>query len=137
MAKILQDMWIITQNGQVLFKRVFQEMLDAQLFGGLMSALNALASQMSESGLSNFDLGEKRYTILKKQDLFFVANYARKIQPKKASKELEGIMEKFFSNYTVDAIKGWNGDLSTFSKFESEIEESLEDVVKKFEDAFW
>lgn len=121
----------------MIFTRVFKEKLDAQLFGGLMSALNALASQMSESGLSNFDLGEKKYTILKEKDLYFVANYDRKIPSKKASKELSGIVIKFFDNYSEDVINAWNGDMSAFSAFETQIEESLEDIVKKFEDAFW
>ncbi|MEJ2251559.1 MAG: hypothetical protein P8Y97_18125 [Candidatus Lokiarchaeota archaeon] len=68
MVKLLQDIWILNQNsGVVLFHRVFDETVDVQLFGGLMSALNSFAEVLSQEGLTSFDLSSKRFSILKKK----------------------------------------------------------------------
>ncbi|KKL49455.1 hypothetical protein LCGC14_2315320, partial [marine sediment metagenome] len=40
MAKLIQDIWIMADSGVVLFHRVFNKQIDAQLFGGLMTALS-------------------------------------------------------------------------------------------------
>ncbi|KKM72420.1 hypothetical protein LCGC14_1420660, partial [marine sediment metagenome] len=40
MAKLIQDIWILAESGIVLFHRVFNKQIDAQLFGALMTALN-------------------------------------------------------------------------------------------------
>lgn len=41
--------------------------MDDQLFGGLMAALNSFAEELVNKGLSNFELQDKRYTLLKKK----------------------------------------------------------------------
>jgi len=61
--KVIQDIWIISDAGTVLFHRVFDKKVDEQLFGALMSALNSFAEQISTSGLSSFELEDKKYII--------------------------------------------------------------------------
>ena len=130
-------MWIISEGGIVIFSRVYEEMLDDQLFGALMTALNSFAEQIAQDGLSNFVLGDKRFTILKRFDFIFIANSDRKIKPKKVLQELQAVMDTFFTVYSKEILENWDNDISTFSNFEQDIEDSLDDPIKKMEKAFW
>ncbi|MFX1395185.1 MAG: hypothetical protein ACFFAH_16700 [Promethearchaeota archaeon] len=133
MAKIIQDLWILTQTGTVVFKRVFNSKVNAQLFGGLMSALNSFANELASGGLTNFELSSIRFTILKSNDFLFVSNASKKIKEKRIHEELRKIAQKFFDKYSLGFFKSeWDGDVNIFDEFEKEIESALEDPVKKF-----
>jgi len=130
-------MWIISEGGIVIVSRVYEETLDEQLFGALLTALNSFAEQIAQEGLSNFELGDKRFTILKKSHIIFIANSDKKIKPKKVLQELQAVIDIFFTVYSKETIDNWDGDVSVFSNFEREIEDSLDDPIKKMEKAFW
>ena len=130
-------MWIISEGGIVIFSRVYEEMLDDQLFGALLTALNSFAEQIAQTGLSNFELGEKRFTILKRSHFVFIANSDKKIKPKKVVQELQAVMDIFFTVYSKETIDNWSGEVTIFSNFERKIEDSLDDPIKKMEKAFW
>ncbi|MFX1256399.1 MAG: hypothetical protein ACFFAN_00925 [Promethearchaeota archaeon] len=137
MAKILQDLWILTNSGVVLFNRVFDEQIKTQLFGALMSALNSFAEKLTEGGLSNFELSDKRFIIMKKNEILYVANSSKKIKEKKVIEELEKVSEKFFELYPAEWLKTeWDNDLSVFSNFEDKIASTLEDPIKRFWSGF-
>lgn len=126
-------------NGTVIFKRVFNEKVDAQLFGGFMSALNTVASQMSESsGITSFEIGDKRFYVIRKDGMMFIANSEVKVKSKEALKDLDNVVTKFFGTYPSDMINAWNGDLSFFDNFEHEINETLEDrALKMLKSSLW
>ena len=130
-------MWIISEGGIVIFSRVYEEMLDDQLFGALLTALNSFAEQIAQTGLSNFELGEKRFTILKRSHFVFIANSDKKIKPKKVVQELQAVMDIFFTVYSKETIDNWSGEVTIFSNFDQDIEDSLDDPIKKMEKAFW
>jgi len=130
-------MWVISEGGIVVFSRVYEETLDEQLFGALLTALNSFAEEIAQEGLSNFELGEMRFTILKKSHFIFIANSDKKIKPKKVLQELRAVMDTFFTVYSKETIENWDNDVSTFSNFEKDIEDSLDDPIKKMEKAFW
>ena len=134
--KVLQDIWILNESGVVLFSRVFNPKVNEQLFGALMTALNSFASELAKGGLSNFELSSIRFTIYKEKGLIFVANSAKKVKEKKVQEELKVIANKFFTKYS-DILASWDSDINIFSAFNKDIEESLEDTIKKFQDAFW
>ncbi|MHA1370174.1 MAG: hypothetical protein ACTSRA_10720 [Promethearchaeota archaeon] len=138
MTKILQDIYIINKDGLCLFERHYSEKMDPHLFSGFITALNTVASQLGEEkGLTNFTLGDNKYILIKHNNLLFVGNYNNKVGVKKAYKELEKVVNIFFSVYSFDDIMNWNGDADFFSGFEEHIKDSLESVAKKFEDSFW
>ncbi|TFG01668.1 MAG: hypothetical protein EU540_03175 [Promethearchaeota archaeon] len=135
--KILQDIWILTNSGVVLFNRVFDPQLKTQLFGALMSALNSFAERLAEGGLSNFELSDKRFIIMKKNDFLYVANSSTKVKPKRVIMQLEMVAEKFFELYPVEWFKTeWDNEVSTFADFEKEIKDLMEDPVKTFWESF-
>ena len=134
--KVLQDIWILNESGVVLFSRVFNPKVNEELFGALMTALNSFATELAKGGLSSFELSSIRFTIYKDKGLIFVANSQKKVKEKKVQEELKIIANKFFAKYS-DALASWDSDINIFLSFNKDIEESLEDTIKKFQDAFW
>jgi hypothetical protein len=124
-------------HGVVIFKRVYDERVDSQLFGGFMSALNSFASQIDEGGISNFELGTKKFILRRKNDLVFIANCDTKEKNKNAEKELENVVERFFKRYPEDMVKNWSGNAAFFDEFTSDIEASLQTALDKLKDSFW
>jgi hypothetical protein len=135
--KILRDMWIVSEAGIVVFSRVYEKTLDEQLFGALLTALNSFAEEIAHDGLSNFELSDMRFTILKRAHFVFIANSDKKIKTKKVLQELRTVMDIFFTVYSKETIDNWDNDVSIFSNFEKDIEHSLDDPIKKMEKAFW
>ncbi|MFX0187244.1 MAG: hypothetical protein ACFE8A_05855 [Candidatus Hodarchaeota archaeon] len=129
MAKIIQDLWILTQTGTVVFKRVFNAKVDAQLFGGLMSALTIFANELTSGGLSNFELSSIKFTIFKSKDFLFVINTTKKYKEKQLQKELDKLAEKFFDKYPLNWFNSrWDGDITIFDDFEKDIEDVLQPI---------
>jgi hypothetical protein len=137
MTKLVQDLWIVEDSGIVLFHRVFDEIVDANLFGGMMSALNSFAEELTTSGLSSFEVSNKLFSLLKVGNYIFIANTSKKRKLKKLNQELELIKNKFFENYEEELLLNWNGDTNLFEDFSLQIEESLEILIEKLEESFW
>ncbi|MHA2035067.1 MAG: hypothetical protein ACW98X_01455 [Promethearchaeota archaeon] len=130
MAKLLRDLWILTESGTTVYSRVIDPRVNPQIFGALMSALNTFAEKLTEGGISNFELSNIRFSIVKRKDFLFVANSSSKIKVKKVQKELDAISEKFFELYPEEMLKKWDSDIGLFDTFVNSIKNSLEDGTK-------
>lgn len=124
--KILQDIWIVERSGIVIFHREFDKVVSPQLFGAMMSALNMFSEQLAEGGMSNFELENSRFNIIKQSGLIFVANSSKKYNQKKVNKELKKISDKFFKLYSEKLIN-FKGQIGAFSNFKNEIKDALEE----------
>ncbi len=124
--KILQDIWIVERSGIVVFHREFDKVVSPQLFGAMMSALNMFSEQLAEGGMSNFELKNSRFNIIKKSGLIFVATSSKKYNQKKVNKELKKISEKFIKLYSEKLIN-FKGQIGAFSNFKNEIMNALEE----------
>lgn len=124
--KVIQDIWILTHSGTVLFNRLFDAQMKSQLFGALMSALNMFAEQLTEGGLSNFELSDKRFMLIKTKNYIFVASSAKKAKEKKVAKELEKVISRFQTKFSDEWFEKWDYDVSVFEGFENEIKDTLE-----------
>lgn len=85
-------------------KKTYENTLDEQLFGALLTALNSFAEEIAHDGLSNFELSDMRFTILKRAHFVFIANSDKKIKPKKVLQELRTVMDIFFTVYSKETI---------------------------------
>jgi len=137
MVKLIQDIWILAESGVVVFHRVYDEHLDAQLFGGLMTALNSFAEKLSKGGLTNFELNSKRFIVIKRKTFLFIANSSKTFKIKKVVQELESIANRFFEIYPEDVLFNFDGNIKQFDDFEKEIENSLQETIRKFQKALW
>lgn len=126
---MLQDIWILEKSGIVIFHRVFDKSVSPQMFGAMMSALNMFAEQLTEGGLSNFELNNKRFTIIRKGELLFIANSSNKINHKKVDKQLGKVSKKFLKLYS-DKLKSFKGEIGAFSEFKEMIKDTLEDKTE-------
>ena len=135
--KILKDLWILTENGVVLFSRVFDQTINPQLFGGLMSALNTFAEKLTDGGISNFEMSDLRFVIVKRRSFLFIGSSLNKTKEKKVIDELKRISDVFFEVYNEKLIN-WDNDVNYFSDFGDHIDKSLEkQPIKNLKDAFW
>ncbi len=126
MAKIIRDLWILTNTGVTLFSKVSdEERINPQLFGALMSALNTFAEKLSDGGISNFEMSSIRFVIVKRRDFLFVGSASSKVKEKKVIDELKIISDKFFEVYTQEILTNWDNDISVFSDFGIHVEHSL------------
>ena len=125
MSKSIQDIWILKDNGKIIFNRVFDEKLNNSLFGNLVTAMDSFAKELEEGDLSNFELRDKRFTIKKEKKLLFIVNTSKKADNKKAKRDLEMISEKFLQSYPKD-----------IANFEEEIGDLLENPMKAFWNGF-
>ena len=137
MPKILKDLWILTENGVVLFSRVFDQTINPQLFGGLMSALNMFAEKLTDGGISNFEMSDLRFVIVKRRSFLFIGSSLNKTKEKRVIEELKLISDMFFEVYN-EILVNWDNDVNYFSDFGEHIDKSLEkQPIKNLEDAFW
>ncbi len=127
---MLQDVWILHKSGIVVFHRQFKESVSPQLFGAMMSALNTFSEQLTNGGLSNFELNNKRFTIIKKHNLLFIANSSKQFNQKKINRVLEKISRKFLKLYSKD-LENYQGRIGAFSQFKEKIEDVLEDNTEQ------
>jgi hypothetical protein len=137
MPRLFKDLWIITENGVVLFSRAFDQKINPQLFGALMSALNTFAQKLSDGGISNFEMSNLRFVIVKRRDFLFVGSSSNKIKEKKIIDELKSISDKFFEIYS-EVLLTWDNDINAFSNFGEYIDKLLEkEPTGKLKEAFW
>jgi len=137
MAKIIRDLWILTNTGVTLFTQVAdQEKVNPQLFGALMSALNTFAEQLSDGGISNFEMSNMKFSIVKRRGFLFVGSAPNKVKEKRVIGELKIISDKFFEVYSIERLANWDNDISIFSDFGKYVEQSLS-PSQKFKEAFW
>ena len=125
MPKIIKDFWALTDNGIVLFSKVYDQKVNPQLFGALMSALNKFAEALSDGGISSFEKSDLRYVIIKRRKFLFIGSSYTKTKEKKVIDELMQISDTFFRIYSKELIN-WNSDVSIFSDFGVFIDKSLE-----------
>jgi hypothetical protein len=125
MPKIIKDLWVLTDNGIVLFSKMYDQKVNPQLFGALMSALNKFAEALSDGGISSFEKSDLRFVIMKRRKFLFIGSSLKKMKEKKVIEELKQISDIFFRVYAKDLIN-WDSNVSIFSSFGDYIDKSLE-----------
>ena len=126
MSKIIKDLWVLTDSGIVLFSKTYDQKVNPQLFGALMSALNKFAEALTDGGISSFEKSDLRFVIMKRRKFLFIGSSLKKTKEKKVIDELKQISDIFFRIYAEDLIN-WDNDASTFSGFGDYIDKSLEE----------
>ena len=121
---MLDNVWIISNEGKIIFQRIITPQIQTDFFGKFISALSLFVCDFNEEGLINFELDDNWYLIDKTEKLLFIANYRSKIFYKNISIELHEIKTKFVHTYPKCLWEQWNGDSSFFDSFNSKIEEN-------------
>jgi len=125
MPRILIDFWVLTDNGIVLYSKASDQKVNPQLFGALMSALNKFAEKLTDGGISNFEMADLRFVIIKRRSILFIGSSSYKTKEKKVIDDLMLISDKFFQLYT-EVLTNWDNNVEIFSDFGKNIEQFLE-----------
>ena len=137
MGKIIQDIWIVNNQGAVMFQRLFDRNIDSNLLGGFISALNTFAMQFDDNGLTDFEMNNKQFIIAKKQDLIFITDCAKKVNQMEAQKELLKIMHKFMEEYPPEVYQKCEENPRECDKFLLKIDDSLQKIMDRLNQALW
>lgn len=124
----IRDLWILLKEGLLIFQHVISEDVNPDLFAGMLSALNTFAKNLSEGGITSFDIDEhKRFVLVKKNHCIFVTRTLCKYDIDLIQKELGSIAKLFSEKYENKKLKDWvGGDTIEFSKFEEELKRFLD-----------
>ncbi len=125
LPKILIDFWVLTENGIVLYSKVSDQKINPQLFGALMSALNKFAEKLTDGGISNFEMSDLRFVIIKRRRFLFIGSSLYKTKEKKVIDDLMLISDQFFKLYSEEFLD-WDNNIETFSDFGDHIKQFLE-----------
>jgi hypothetical protein len=124
LRKLIKDLWILSKTGIVLFERLSSEEVNPDLFGAMMSALNIYAENLSEGGISYFDIKENRCIIIRRKGLLFVTKTSKNFKINQVQKELKSTAKKFFNMFSEESFEDWEGGkTSTFLSFKKELDD--------------
>ena len=124
MPSLLIDFWVLTDNGIVLYSKVSDQKVNPQLFGALMSALNKFAEKLTDGGISNFEMSDLRFVIIKRRRFLFIGSSSYKTKEKKVIDDLLLISDQFFRLYSSELID-WDSNIETFADFGDYLEKFL------------
>jgi len=136
LLNFLEDLWIMKES-LVIFKRVSSEKINEQLFGGFMSAIESISETLDTSGISNLQIGNKKFYFLKRKNFMFIGNSNESIKEKEILKELNIIANKFFNLFPMEKFENWNGDINSLLEFQKHIKNSLELELEKLKESLW
>ena len=118
MIESIQDLWILTRDGIVIFEHIVSEEISPDLFGAMISALNTFAVELSEGGISSFKLQNHQFILIKKEGLIFIAKTLQKYQADKVKDELNELAVRFFNMFPDISFSVWKGvHIVVFQKF--------------------
>ena len=120
MENVIDDLWIVSNDGIVLFSNN-DHTFDDNLFGAFLSAINSFVKEFSNDMLRNFEISDKRYVLIKEQNLLFVASTSNNVSDKSIKIQMNQIIERFLQLYPQEFFKTWNYNTNEFEKFEVEV----------------
>jgi hypothetical protein len=123
---IINEFWIIMDNGIPLFNYSPDEDLDPSLMSGFFSAIQQFSSQINnekEGFINSFTFGDSVFNFLinPKYKLFFISKSSNKIKSKRINKHLNEIEQMFIDKFE-EKIKNFDGEVSIFHNFKQKFE---------------
>lgn len=117
----LEDIWILTDDGIVLFTTNCTD-IDVQLFGGFLTALKQFAEVLTKGELKGIDIGIMKYYILRTHSLTFVASAKTTTKKSSIISQLNLVKSRFIESYPPEFFNDWNHNTNQFSTFNIDIE---------------
>jgi hypothetical protein len=113
----MEHTWIMRTDGLVLYHDGDDIGVSSDLIAGLFSAINIIASQMDESGISAMEIGQKKLAIRKVHGLLFIMLHDKHVKEKRLAARLGLIESTFFDMYPPALLSAWRGNLTQFAQF--------------------
>ncbi len=126
---MIYGVWIIHGDGKCLFYREFKDLnINEQLFSGFMAAILAFSKEISSRQLKSMNLEDFSlyYEGIEEKRLYFVVAADPKEQESNIREKIELIEKAFLSQYG-DVLADWDGDVTMFKSFNSNVDSILND----------
>ena len=113
MIRHLIDLWILREEGNVIFSKSDPLDPDNKLLGRLISALYNFTQNRFSDKLIRFTTNKHQYYIIEQQGILFAGIFPRNktIKEKYILKELGNIEKKFFERFTKTEVDNWDHDV--------------------------
>ena len=139
---IIEELWIINENGIPLHNQKIEDTIDSALFSGFLSAITNFAKEIGENSMDMIKLGDSVFIILKekkKNSLLFVGKSKDKVKDEKVRKLLFKIRDKFIEFFDKELVE-WDGNRTEY--FESfvkvfNLKNDMDNIVQKFKQVNW
>jgi hypothetical protein len=131
---MIYDIWIMHEDGIMLYQNCTGDMMNADIFGGLMSAINSVSNLIGNASVQGMVIGKKQLSMIKKHGILFIVFHDKHDRPDKVKNKLDDIALRFFSKYPPIMLSTWRGDTGLFSTFKHDIESmfmTFDDAVRK------
>ena len=131
MGKFFENFVVVTRVGRIIFDCVTEEGFCPEPFSNMIRAFNALIEELGEGKLSNIEWGDKIISIIKKQDILFVACCQETSKEKKIYDDLEYISNRFFDIYSNVLIQEFEktGNRAIFLNSEQRFNEQVNEYM--------
>lgn len=131
MEKGLQDVWVLSTSGAVLFSRVTDKELNDEMLIALLNTLNMFTKEyLDDADLSGFDLSSRHFTVIRRGKILFAASSVKKLSAEVIVEQLKIVSERFYELYS-DILVNEFLDPIHFIDFSKELE-LLEKPVVNF-----
>jgi len=124
---MINAVWIIHKDGKCLFHREYKDLnINEQLFSGFLVAILSFSKEISNQDLKSIILEELvlYYKNIEEKRLIFVVAADRKDRESKIMAKINLIETAFFSEFD-DELRNWNGNITTFQKFNTTVDKLL------------
>lgn len=105
MGKCFENFVVVTKAGRIIFDSITEEGFSPEPFSDMIRAFNALIEALGEGKLSNIEWGDQMISIIKKNDILFVACCQESSKEKKIYEDLEYLCNRFFDIYSIVLIQ--------------------------------
>lgn len=134
---MIRDIWIVEKRGsRCLFNKSYGLLeVDPDLLSSFLSGLNAFSeAELGDSGIESIEMGNMKWAYVNWENvLLLVAAADKNTATSVLQHQLHVTRQNFieFFKIEVDFFKKWNGNVTMFSKFESKLDELIEDWKKE------
>lgn len=124
---VLKEFWIYMIDGKELFSMVSESNFDPQLFGGFISALQALSGELSAQELKSVAMGRSKFTIFREKELpfFIIGRTGSNIDIDLLEFVFTAISREFWKLFQP-FLEDFDDDTSRFTNFSTFIEKMTE-----------
>jgi len=116
---LIDELGIINgASGITLINQQVTDVVDGDLFGGFISAVQSMLQGMGEHVCDHIEMGSVQMLIISDEDgdIFFVCRSPLIASKDQLQKYLIEIKDAFFKRYRKE-LKKWNGNLTLFNDF--------------------
>ncbi|MGV9171245.1 MAG: hypothetical protein ACOC35_01575 [Promethearchaeia archaeon] len=124
-----ENLWIVNEEGQIIYDFIRNEKFNPEMMGQMLIAFNALIKKLGEENLSCIDWDERIIHILKKNEILFAICTDPDLKLSKVEKTLDHISERFFAIYSKVLIDDFDGDRNIFSHSEERFTKVVEQTL--------